>query len=258
MDDKTKNTFSALLDPGQFEYLQSTTSTNEVARQWINAGVSHFSLVAADEQTKGRGRNKRTWFTPPNAALAFSLILSDHLSKDTSYYTGLGAVAICRALEQHLQLTPQIKWPNDILLDGKKCSGILVESSWMGSTLQAVILGVGINIAAGSVPPPEQLLFPATAVELAAGHPVDRFALLEQIITEIKSVLQHLTFPQLMSEWNARLAFKGSRVYLEKLDGESINGTLIGIDEQGKLILKRSDGAMEHITANEIHLRPLA
>jgi len=258
MDNKTKKALSALLAPGHFEYFQFTTSTNDIAHQWIKAGIPHFSLVAADEQTKGRGRNQRTWFTPPNTALAFSLILTDHLSKDTSYYTGLGAVAVCRVLEQHLQLSPKIKWPNDILLNGKKCSGILVESSWLGSALQAIILGIGINITPDSVPPPEQLLFPATAVESAAGHRTDRFVLLEQIISGIKSDLLHLSFSQLVSEWNARLAFKGSLVYLENLAGESINGTLIGIDEQGKLILKRANGATDHITANEIHLRPLA
>jgi BirA family biotin operon repressor/biotin-[acetyl-CoA-carboxylase] ligase len=257
MDTKTKNKLSALIAPGRFEYYQSISSTNQVAHQWIQEGTPNFSLIAANEQTQGRGRNNRTWFTPPDSALAFSLIFTENLTEEMVFYTGLGAIAICRALEQDTNLSPQIKWPNDILINEKKVSGILVESSWLGSTPQAIIIGIGINITSKSIPPAGQLLFPAAAVESFTKSSVDRFTLLEKIIRQTKDHLEHLSLPQMVQEWNDRLAFKNRRVFLQTLDGINLDGILIGIDEQGKLMLELESGTIKHIASNEIHLRPL-
>ena len=110
-------------------YFDAAGSTNDIALQWIESGAEDFSLVVADQQTAGRGRMQRKWVTNPGAALAFSLIL--HLTPEEISLAGLipfmAGAAVSSALEQLYSLTPQIKWPNDILLKKKKTAGILVE-----------------------------------------------------------------------------------------------------------------------------------
>lgn len=254
MNKNTQNQIANLIAPGQLKYFPSTTSTNDIARDWAQGNAQHFSLVAADEQTAGRGRGQRQWFTPPNSALAFSIILTDQLSQSIPYYTGLGAVAICNVLENHFELTPKIKWPNDILIESKKVSGILVESSWIGQKPKAVIIGIGINISPQSIPPAHDLNFPATALESHTQNTLDRFALLEQILKEIKTNLKTTSLLELIQHWNHRLAFKGETISFENAAREYREGILLGIDEQGKLMVQTEDSRIEHLAANEIHV----
>ena len=256
MDEQTQIKLSKLIAPGKLKYLPTTTSTNNIARQWVQTGAPNFSVVAADKQTAGRGRGQRTWFTPPNAALAFSLILTQNLDQPLPYYTGLGAVSICRALETHLGITPQIKWPNDILINGKKIAGILVESSWLGNAPQAIIIGIGINVTTDSIPDPALLHFPAAAVHSFTPKKIDRFTLLEHILSEIQACLNTSTFSNLIQHWNQRLAYKNSPIILKSPDGKGHKRILLEIDEQGKLMVQHPNGKIEHLTTNEIHLRP--
>jgi BirA family biotin operon repressor/biotin-[acetyl-CoA-carboxylase] ligase len=165
------------------------------AAEWLQAGAADFSLVLANEQTAGRGRFQRRWYTPPDAALAFSLILRPRESEEgqqSLLFTGLGAVAVCEALERLYGLRPQIKWPNDVLVTGKKVCGILSEAHWQGEKLLGIVLGIGINVAPSSVPPVSAVLFPATCVEdclassiYQAPVRVDRFQLLAGVLERI-------------------------------------------------------------------------
>ena len=114
---------------GQIAYFDVLDSTNEYALNWANGGEEHLSLVVADEQTAGRGRSGRTWFTPPGAALAFSLVLKPELlgAGLITRLTGLGALAVCQVLRDVYGLGSKIKWPNDVLGDGRKLAGVLVD-----------------------------------------------------------------------------------------------------------------------------------
>src|SRR5512142_3320319 len=113
-------------------------STNDEALAWAAAGAQDGCLVVADQQTLGRGRLNRRWITRPGAALAFSLIFQpgpEEIER-MGFFSPLGALAISQALEEKLGLSPEIKWPNDVLLMGRKTAGILVEAAWMGTRLQ--------------------------------------------------------------------------------------------------------------------------
>ena len=152
----------AHLSLGGLRYFEKIGSTNDEALAWASQGAPDWTLLVADEQTAGRGRSGRKWFTPPEAALAFSLILRPSADEQRfpARVTGLGALAVVDALVK-LEIDAEVKWPNDILIEGRKAAGILVESIWAGDSLEALIVGIGINVLATSVPPADQLLFPA-------------------------------------------------------------------------------------------------
>ena len=121
-------------------------------------------------------------------------------------FSPLAGLGVAVALE-NLGLSPQIKWPNDVLLARRKVCGILAEAAWVGDQLQALVLGVGVNVASSSVPPDDQVIFPATCVEAAAGRAVDRLDLLREILRAIFEWRSRLAQPEFIDAWQSRLAF---------------------------------------------------
>ncbi len=233
---------------GGVRYFDQIDSTNVEASIWASLGAVDLSLVAANEQTAGRGRGERKWFTPPDTALAFSLIVrqheksskqGDHLEKigfSSARWTALGALAVCQALQELHALNPQIKWPNDVLLGNRKTAGVLAEAHWQAGKLEAIILGIGINIAQVSVPSDAEVLFPATCVEAAVGYPISRYQLLHAVIQNIMTWRERINHPGFIRTWDSFLAFKGKQVTIFEGVTTDINssiGTLIGLDENG-------------------------
>ena len=138
MDVNSLTSLLSELPVPQIRYFETIGSTNDEALAWIQAGSQDGCLVIADQQTQGRGRLNRRWITHPGAALAFSLILQPTAGEidRLEFFSPLGALAICQAMEELYGLNPQIKWPNDVLLQGRKIAGILVETAWLGDRLQ--------------------------------------------------------------------------------------------------------------------------
>ena len=174
MNQSKLNKLLSKLLMGDIKYFDSIGSTNDEALAWAAKDAKDLSLVVADEQTAGRGRLDRKWFTPSGTALAFSLILRPspaerpHLSR----MVGLAALSVTDSFLAR-ELAPQIKWPNDILLNECKVAGILIESVWSGEDVDCIVIGMGVNILKGAVPDPDMLLFPATSLEDALGYPVE-------------------------------------------------------------------------------------
>jgi len=226
-------------------YFASIGSTNDVVAEWAREGAKGLCLAFADEQTSGRGRAGRHWVTPPNSSLAFSLLLDLAPSFDQSLpgrVSGLGALAVCEALENLHQLAPQIKWPNDVLLEGKKVCGVLPETHWSGEHLQALILGIGINVAPSSVPILEALNFPATSVE---------------DVLKRRAWKELLETPEFKKAWEQRLAYQGVAVRLEDSQGEAVEAEVHSLDADGSLKLRMQNGDLRTFQASEIQLRPL-
>lgn len=167
-------------------YFPSIGSTNDEALAWAAAGAPDFSLVLADEQTSGRGRMGRKWHTPPHSALAFSLILRPQKREQDSVglFSGLGALALVDALHS-IEIDARIKWPNDVLIRRKKVAGILVETVWLGSEVESVILGMGVNVSPEALPAGDALNFPAICVDETAARPVSREHLLSLLLTAL-------------------------------------------------------------------------
>jgi BirA family transcriptional regulator, biotin operon repressor / biotin---[acetyl-CoA-carboxylase] ligase len=247
----------------EVRYFNAIGSTNDEALNWSAAGARDFSLVIADTQTRGRGRLGRKWVTKPGAALAFSLIFkfSGDGRERLNMFSPLGAVAVCQALEDGWALQPKIKWPNDVLLQGRKVCGILVEAAWSGAKLDGVVVGIGINVTAEAVPPDDQVVYPAISVEQAAGEPVDRLALLKMILSKLRDLRPRLETGEFFTAWESRLAFLNQRVMLKsdvEKPGESSSyeGILVGVDRSGALLLKLDSGEVKPMMVGDLHLRP--
>lgn len=242
---------------GGLQAFDTTGSTNDVALAWADAGCPDFSLVIADEQTKGRGRFERKWITRPGASLAFSLILSPTPAEVSilPLFAPLCGVAIWQALHDRYGIEAEIKWPNDILLHRQKCSGILVEAAWSGSLLKGVVLGIGINIRSDSIPLASDQMFPATYLESASSLPIDRFELLASVLQAILTWRSKLGSPEFFQTWQSHLAFWGEQVSIVQSPKPSIIGVIDGIDARGRLILKQPGDRRLFIEVGDVHLR---
>jgi len=244
-------------------YYDRVGSTNDEAANWAAAGGPHLALVVADEQTAGRGRLKRRWYTPPGSALAFSLILHDqHLPTNQEaipQVTAMGALAVCDALNQDLasRIRAQIKWPNDVVAGGCKLAGVLAEAHWQDQDLQAVVLGVGINVAPDSLPLPERLDFPATCLSEMLGYAVDRWEVLKLVLEKLLSWLPDLGGPSFIQAWEQHLAFRGEWVRVNSGTQPALEGQICGLNSDGSLKLRTHGGEEQDLRFGEIHLRPV-
>jgi BirA family biotin operon repressor/biotin-[acetyl-CoA-carboxylase] ligase len=232
-------------------------STNDEALAWAEAGAEDGSLVVADQQTMGRGRLGRSWVTNPGAALAFSLILRPPVAEQENLglFSPLAGLAVCLAL-QALNLPAEIKWPNDVLLARRKTCGILAESAWQAGQLHGVVVGIGINVTPASVPPSDQVQFPATCVEAQLDKPLDRWELLHAVLESFFEWRNRLGSVEFIQAWQERLAFKGERVTLKNSGGQSFSGLLLGVNAQGNLRLRLADGMEKLVSVGDVHLRP--
>lgn len=247
------------LSLGDIRYFDSIGSTNNEALAWATGGAKDLSLVIADEQTAGRGRLNRKWFTPKGTALAFSLILRP-AAGEKSYLTrivGLAALAITDALRTR-GLVSQIKWPNDVLLNGRKVAGILVEAVWSGEEVDCLVIGIGVNVLKGAVPSAELLLFPATSLEEVLGSDVGRETILRDILAGLIALRPHLGSDSFIASWEKALAFRGEDVQLEQGNGSRITGKLLGLEPDGSLRLSDHQGKSVTVRFGDVRLRPRA
>jgi BirA family biotin operon repressor/biotin-[acetyl-CoA-carboxylase] ligase len=267
---------------GPIRYYDSIDSTNTEAARWAAAGAADLSLVVADEQTAGKGRLGRRWHTPPGSALAFSLVLRPRTADggrpsgtgvqfaDIGRLTALGALGVREALQELYGLPAAIKWPNDVLVGGRKLAGILVEANWQGDSLTAAVLGIGINVAPSSVPPAEAVSFPATCVDASLqaqdpGQSADRIILLRAVLDKVLGWRARLATPDFITAWEAALAFRGEWVSVfqdvqEIAEGGSEaarrEGQILGLAPDGALRLQARSGEIFSVQVGEIHLRP--
>jgi len=252
---------------GGIRYFEQIASTNNEAASWIKDGCTDLALVVADEQTAGRGRGGRKWFTPAGSALAFSVVLrsQEQISQllkyqNTARLNGLGALAVCQALQKKYLLPAQIKWPNDVLVDGKKLSGVLAEAHWIGNELAAVVLGIGINVATASIPPNDwdtlnSRPFPATSVDTVLEKSIDRWDLLFAVLSELLKWRGQLSAPEFLQAWEENLAFKGQwvQVISPEMDATIKTGQIIALEEDGALQIQEKSGNVLSLRAGEIH-----
>lgn len=259
MDQPTLQTRLQHLPIPAVRYYPSVGSTNDLAAAWAAEGAPELALVVADEQVHGRGRTGRSWFTPPGSALAFSLVLRPRLegSPHTAHLTALGALAVCQALRLYYDLPAQIKWPNDVLANGRKLCGVLVESAWQGSQLSHAVLGVGVNVTHRAVPHAQKLNFPATDVTSNYGAAVDRLELLVRILEQLTAWYARLGSAEFLAAWKLHLAFVGQAVQITQPDGSTLSGEIAGLADTGALLLRLAQGELRPVDFGEVQLRPV-
>ncbi len=272
MDQPSVESILADLNLPVTRFFPSLDSTNDEAWRWVDAGAAHCALVIADEQTAGRGRLQRRWVTAAASALAFSLVLRPPqlTPQHVPRLAGLGALVCCHALRRKYGLPAQIKWPNDILLNHRKAAGVLVETRWDGEKLIAAVIGIGINIAPESIDPvnlpAEGLNFPATCVEDALGHPVERLELLHAVLEDFFTWLPQLSTSAFIQQWEASLAYLDQWVELSIENNDQSSsvlaasfpikvGKVIGLTIDGSIKLLTPSGGLVTAQVGEIRLR---
>jgi len=229
-------------------------STNDLVHEQARAGAAEGLLVVADEQTAGRGRQGRAWWSPPGG-LWFSLLLRPLIPLERAgqltMCLGLGAV---EGIEQATGLRAGLKWPNDIVYAGRKLGGMLAELGISGQRLEYAVLGLGLNVNVSFDWPvaPTRLAGSATSLQIALGHPVDRLPLLAAIMARCEGWYERLLAGQsLHRAWADRLETLGQKV-AAMLPEECIEGLAVGITPEGGLLLRTEEGILRTIWAGDV------
>lgn len=229
-------------------------STNSHLLKLGEEGFAEGTVVVADEQTAGRGRLGRSWEAEPQANLLFSLLLRPYfLQRDEVFIlTFSAAVSVAEAIENVAQrVQPQLKWPNDVLLDGKKVCGILLESNFDSNGLSHVVLGIGLNVNQQEFSPTISAC--ATSLSLVTGKKFDRDDLLFAILTNFSSVyesLQKRDFYSVMKKWRDRSIMFGKEITVG-LAGKTFQGICGDVTDDGTLVLRTGD-EVKKFTAGDV------
>lgn len=240
------------LDNRVYRYFDQIDSTNDYARGWLMHNAPPGAVVIADEQLKGRGRKGRHWHTPPGVALACSVILYPPRAALPSV-TMLGGLAIAEMigeLDVNTQATVGIKWPNDVLLNGRKVSGILAESVWDGTQLRGVVLGMGVNVRVDFGDSP--LAETATNLESAFGT-LDRGDLYARLLNRVDYWAPRFNSDAIFHAWRDRLTTIGQTVVIMTEHGE-VSGQAEGVTSAGALRVRDADGVLQTVLAGDIAL----
>ncbi len=241
----------------EVRFLQDTESTNRDVDVAAQAGTPEGLLIMADSQTAGRGRMTRAWFSPSGMNLYFSLLLRPdvEIASVPSLPLVVG-LAVAEAIGACVPtLLPKIKWPNDILVNGKKISGILCELHTKQDTIDYIVVGIGINVNLPAEQIPVELKDRATSILIENGEPLKREQLLAEILNRLEPLYDHwraFGFQSLVQNINALDALSGLFIRMDHA-GSHLEGIAMGIQADGSLLLKTAQGPTS-IYSGEAHI----
>ena len=239
-------------------FVETTTSTNDDAKSGARSGAPHGAVWLAESQTAGRGRHGRTWSSAPGEGLLFSVLL--RLRCPPARIPPLSLVcglvvrdAVARALGAARDGEVSVKWPNDVLIEGKKVAGALVESALAGNTAEYVVVGIGINVGAQHMP--DELAANATSIVLSRGDCSDRFEILADVLEGLQRDAE-LVAGTGLGAVHARLTQHDALVGREvETADDSLRGTACGIDMEGRLLVRDEAGTLTRVSSGEVRVR---
>lgn len=242
----------------EIQYFESLDSTNTRAKKLAEEGFGHGTLIVADEQTDGRGRRGRSWEAPKGMSIYMSLILKPQIEpENASMLTLVSAMAAADGIEKVTGLDCQIKWPNDIVIHGKKVCGILTEMSTQIDYINYIVIGIGINVQNETFP--EEIQEMATSLYLESGKKQNRAAIIEAVWEAFERYyaiyLETQDMHGLVTEYNEKLANMQKQVRV--LDPkEPFEGKAMGITPKGELIVDTWE-ARKLVSSGEVSVRGL-
>ncbi|MCR2802979.1 biotin--[acetyl-CoA-carboxylase] ligase [Paenibacillus soyae] len=236
-------------------FQEQVKSTQDVARELADNGAVEGTLVIAEEQLGGRGRMGRSWVSPQGKGLWMSMVMRPSVPIHCApQLTLLTAVALCRSLKRKTELPIGIKWPNDLLVNGKKISGILLESAAEDERLKYIVAGVGISVNLSEADYPDELLAKATSLRIQAGHTFSRQELLDEFLLEWETLYDLFLqegFGPISTLWESLSVTLGTRARFITPQGE-LNGIPVGLEESGAIRVLRDDGTYASIFSAEM------
>jgi BirA family biotin operon repressor/biotin-[acetyl-CoA-carboxylase] ligase len=236
-------------------YFPETVSTNDAAKELAAAGMPEGTVVVAEEQTGGRGRLGRAWHSPTGGGIWLSVILRPDINPmDAPKITLLTAVALARTLAAYPEIIPGIKWPNDVLVEGKKIVGILTEMNAEMDRVNYIVLGIGVNINTVSQEFPDELRNIATSLLITIGRRQNRLDFLANMLQNLEELYLMFTqgrFPDIIKEWKKFSVTLGQRVRIAGPHGDLLEGVAQNLDADGALILKTAAGE-QRVLAGEV------
>lgn len=242
----------------QLVCLPETTSTNADAFHLAEAGAEEGTTVIADAQSGGKGRRGRAWSSPAGVNLYCSVVLRPAIMPyEAPQLTFLSAVAVARAIEQATALEPEIKWPNDVLISGRKVAGLLNEMSAETDRVNFVILGIGVNLNMTLAQFPADVRAPATSLLLEQGLPVHRVQFAARMLGELDRLYTdflHHGFGPVRDEWQQRCNANGREVVVSEAGVETVRGMFHGIDGDGALLVRFPDGMVDRILSGDVRV----
>ncbi len=236
---------------------QETNSTSDVLERLAREGVQEGLVVFAESQTRGRGRLGRPWISPPGRGIWFSVLLRPVLRPQAATrLTVAAATALARAIRREIPLRPEIKWPNDIMIHGRKVAGVLTELSGELDSVRHLILGIGINANLVRVDFPSDLHASATSLRLELGRPIDRASLAATLLQELDAAYECVTddrFTALADEWSSQCTTLGRDVSVVT-GNRRIVGLAESLDSEGALLVRTEHGRLERIVGGDVTL----
>jgi BirA family biotin operon repressor/biotin-[acetyl-CoA-carboxylase] ligase len=240
------------------QVFEKTNSTNDVVEKLARDGVKEGVAVFAEAQSQGRGRLGRRWLSPPRRGLWFSVLLRPNLRpQSATQLTVAAATALVRAIREQTGLSPEVKWPNDILIRGRKVAGILTELSAELDHVKHLILGIGVdvNLSASEFPPELRKL--ATSLKIETGRDWHRADLAAAILRELDIDYERIMngqFQQIAEEWEACCVTLGRRVSIQ-VGSRSLQGHAEALDDDGALLLRTEHGHLERIIGGDVSVQ---
>jgi BirA family biotin operon repressor/biotin-[acetyl-CoA-carboxylase] ligase len=234
-----------------------TSSTNDIVERLARDGVKEGSVVFAEAQSKGRGRLGRKWISPPRKGLWFSLLLRPDLRPPAAtQLTVAAATALVRAIHAQTDLHPEIKWPNDILVHGKKVAGVLTELSAELDHIKHITLGIGVDVNLAISEFPSDLRKTATSLKIETGRHLNRTELAATLLQELDRDYERIRndrFQKVADEWEEQCVTLGRRVSIQ-IGARTLRGLAESLDDDGALLLRTEHGRIERIIGGDVTL----
>ena len=239
-------------------YRDSVSTTNETAKELARKGAGEGALVVAEEQTGGKGRLGRRWFAPKYKGIWFSLVLRPPvLPPEANQVTMLAAVAVASAIKKETGITAGIKWPNDLLVGGKKICGILTELSAEMERINYMVVGIGINVNQDETDFPEDLRESAASLKTESGRKIARVRLIQAALTEFErwyGIWLEQGFTPVLDSWK-EMSISLNRQVRIHTPNKSWEGWAEDIDRDGALLLRLPGGELQRVISGEVSLR---
>ncbi|MEM3737614.1 MAG: biotin--[acetyl-CoA-carboxylase] ligase [Candidatus Bathyarchaeia archaeon] len=238
----------------EIHYFKEVNSTQDIAKRLASEGAREGTIVVAERQTNGRGRMGRDWFSP-SGGVWLSIILRPRFNPRIQGLTLLAGVAVARAIKRLYNLEAKLKWPNDVILNGKKVCGILAEVNAEMDLINYLVIGIGVNVNV-DLSSEKRLRETATSIKEVIGKESSRVDFLQILLEEFEHLYRLFAvegFGSILNEWRGRSETLGALVSVTSVD-EEFEGLALNVDGEGFLIVKLRDGSLKRVVAGDVRI----